>query len=110
MLEYDKVLRLESECDVLFATYNPEIANHKYSAPNKLYEAMALGKPIIVCKNTGVDNIVNKYDLGVTIDYNNVEFIKCLDQLQNKNYKKSVELYNSTYSWDKMKDKILKIL
>lgn len=49
-MKYDEVLDLESKCDVLFATYNPEIPNHKYSAPNKVYEAMALGKPIIVCK------------------------------------------------------------
>ena len=41
-MEYNNVLKLESECDFLFATYNPIIANHSYSAPNKFYEAIAL--------------------------------------------------------------------
>ena len=43
-LDYNSVLKLESECDILFATYNPEIINHKYSAPNKFYEAISLRK------------------------------------------------------------------
>ena len=35
----------------------------------KLYEAMALGKPIIVCKNTGIDSFVKENNLGAVINY-----------------------------------------
>ena len=41
-MNYVDVLKLESECDILFATYDPKIKNHRYSAPNKFYEAISL--------------------------------------------------------------------
>lgn len=110
MLEYEKVLKLESECDILFATYNPKVANHRYSAPNKLYEAMALGKPIIVCKNTGVDTFVNKNKLGFSIEYNVIEFFNVLSNINKNEYKKSVDLYYGKYNWEKMKTRLLNII
>ena len=101
---------MESECDILFATYNPKVANHRYSAPNKLYEAMALGKPIIVCKNTGVDTFVNKNKLGFSIEYNVIEFFNVLSNINKNEYKKSVDLYYGKYNWEKMKTRLLNII
>lgn len=109
-LEYEKVLKLESECDVLFATYNPEIKNHKYSAPNKFYEAMALGKPIIVCKDTGIDKLVDENELGICIQYNKEDFKYALNKIEEKKYNNSIDLYNKTYSWKTMKGILLSIL
>lgn len=109
-LDYESVLKLESECDILFATYNPKIKNHKYSAPNKLYEAMALGKPIIVCKNTGIDKIVEENKLGKVIDYDAEKLIKTLKNIENYNLKSTINLYESRYSWRVMKNRLLSIL
>ena len=111
-MKYDDVLKLEMNCDILFATYNPKILNHKYSAPNKVYEAMALGKPIIVCRNTGVDELVEKEKIGFVIDYNADQFIKTIKQIDAKNYdliaKKCIQLYKNKYSWDSMEKELLK--
>ena len=111
-LKYDDVLALESDCDILFATYNPIVKNHKYSAPNKVYEAMALGKPIIVCKNTGLDKLVTNNNIGVAIGYDANEFFEVLndhnnkkkDSMSNPIYLK--KLYKERYSWEIM-EKIL---
>ena len=109
-MNYYDVLRLEKECDILFATYNPKIENHKFSAPNKLYEAMALGKPIIVCKNTGIDKLVDKNKLGIVINYDSNEFLKAIKLLEkNKDYESSKLLYNNKYSWNVMKEKLKKL-
>jgi len=75
---YAKVLEIENNSDVLFATYDPSIENHKFSAPNKLYEAMALGKPIIVCKGTSVDRLVEKNQIGLSCQYTEESFKQCL--------------------------------
>lgn len=110
-MKYDDVLKLENECDILFATYNPQVANHKYSAPNKLYEAMALGKPIIVCNNTGIDEIVVKEKIGYSINYNAKEFEEALNKISIDNYNKMAEigkkLYNEKYTWEKMKEELI---
>ena len=74
---YEKVLKIESESDCLFALYDPAIENHKYSSPNKLFEAMMLGKPIIVSSNTGMDELVKKYNNGIVVDYNNEQQLRC---------------------------------
>lgn len=109
-MEYGDVLCLEKDCDILFATYNPSIENHKFSAPNKLYEAMALEKLIIVCKNTGIDSIVEKEKIGETISYNADEFMKRINLLYNnkklmQEYSDNmVNIYTSKYSWSKMEE------
>lgn len=113
-MKYEEVLKLESKCDILFATYNPEIKNHTFSAPNKLYEAMALGKPIIVCKNTGIDDIVKKEKIGFVINYSANEFIECINKISTKQFNeissKTQKIYNNKYSWQKMKEMMLKTI
>ena len=110
-LKYNDVLNLEKDCDILFATYDPKIKNHKYSAPNKIYEAMALGKPIIVCKNTGIDQLIVDNNIGVAINYDSKEFIKAIKKYDKKENLKEVEkiskkLYSNKYSWNSM-EKVL---
>lgn len=106
-MNYDEVLKLEKDCDILFATYNPEIPNHKYSAPNKVYEAMALGKPIIVCKNTGIDEMVSNNKIGYAIDYSAKEFMDKIKNINELEYlsmaKNAKKVYLEKYSWEKMK-------
>lgn len=111
-MEYKNVLNLEKDCDILFATYNPTIKNNQYSAPNKLYESMALGKPIIVCKGTGIDKIVEKEVIGCSISYDAKEFINCIEKLKETDALKkqfsanSQKIYCEKYSWEQM-EKIL---
>ena len=73
---YEIALNIYSKSTVLFATYDPKISNHRFSSANKLFEAMMLGKPIIVAKNTGMDKIVEKYNLGFVVEYGNKQQIK----------------------------------
>lgn len=114
-LVYADVLNLEKDCDLLFATYDPKIRNHKYSAPNKIYEAMALGKPIIVCKNTGIDKFVTKYKLGQVINYDAKDFFDKINNIFSENKKlkefsfNSKKLYNEKFSWSIMEKKLINI-
>lgn len=114
-LNYEDVLKLESEGDILFATYNPAIENHRYSAPNKIYEAMALGKPIIVCKHTGIDELITKNKVGLAIEYTPEAFreaiVKLADHalLRTQMGKSGVELYKEQYSWTIMENRLLEV-
>lgn len=114
-LKYSDVLALEKDTDVLFATYDPNIKNHKYSAPNKVYEAMALEKPLIVCKNTGIDKMVSQEGIGRTIEYDANDFINKLDNLfKNKKELKSIkekekQLYKEKYNWSIMQKRLIEI-
>lgn len=112
-IPYNEVLRIENEAKVISAIYEPNIRNHRLCAPNKFYEALALGKPVIVCKGTGIDKIVEKYDLGVVINYDADEFyaaVRLLIQDEDKRCEiglRARKLYENEYRWQVMKDRLI---
>jgi len=73
---YEKTLEALSKCDAIFALYDPTNPTHKYSSANKIFESMMLAKPIVVSKNTGMDKIVEKYETGLIVEYDDKEQIK----------------------------------
>lgn len=106
-LAYLDSLALYSYSDVMFAMYDPAHPNHKYSAPNKVYEAMMLNKPIIVAKDSGVDQLVNKEEIGLVSNYTIEDFARTLENLRTdekliQTYKDNAENSYTQYSWNKM--------
>lgn len=113
-VDYEKTFEIYRESNLMFAIYNPEINNHKYSAANKIYEAMLLKKPIVVAKNTSMDKIVDKYDIGFSIDFSEEEFKNLIDKLRHNlnildEKSENMDGVYEEYSWEKMKERIVKI-
>ncbi len=112
-VSYSEVLSLESKSKVISAIYEPTIRNHRLCAPNKFYEALALAKPVIVCRGTGIDKIVLENDIGVVIDYSAEDFYKALsqlcddDNLREEMGKRARSLYEKDYRWSIMKQKLI---
>ncbi|MDZ5710908.1 glycosyltransferase family 4 protein [Jeotgalibacillus haloalkalitolerans] len=112
---YDRVIEVESSCDVLFATYDPEVPNHRFSSPNKLYEAMMLGKPIIVSKGTGLDHLIEEYELGRSIDYTREGFEQAVNEFSGmlpnieQIYQHVTNVYQEMFSWDIMENRLVDI-
>lgn len=111
-LSYEKTLNLEQNCDIMTAIYNPEIDNHYYAAPNKFYEAIMLGKPLIMVRGTGMSDIVDKYSIGELISYDSISLEMALDNLvtrKDKWEKISDEmkiLYDKHYNWNIMEKRL----
>ena len=72
-IPYEKTLALSERSDALIATYDPAILNHRFSSPNKIFEAMMLSKPIVVSSNTNMDDIIIKNNCGLVVPYGDVE-------------------------------------
>lgn len=113
-INYNDTLGVYSQVDLMFAVYNPEIMNHKYSAANKIYEAMLLKKPIIVARGTSMDKIVEKYDIGFVIDYDRKEFEELIEKLEkdrsiiDKKVENMQGVYEN-YSWSTMKQRLVDV-
>lgn len=111
-IPYKEIILNTKAADVIFACYNPSVPNHKYSSPNKLYEAMMCKKPIIVCKNTGIDKIVHKENIGLVCDYDEQSLEICFEKLLSNKYlckemgEKARALYDKKYNWDIMKKRL----
>lgn len=113
-LSYHDSLALYAQSDFMFAMYDPQLANHKYSAPNKVYEAMLLNKPIIVAQNSGVDQLVKKEKTGLVTNYDLTDFTEKVtafvqDQQAIMNIAKNSERAYANYSWDKMIGRLEKL-
>lgn len=115
LVSYAKSLELSASADVLFATYDPLVPNHLYSSPNKLYEAMMLAKPIIVCKSTGIDEVVEKNFIGLSIAYDAKAFERAVIYLienrdrTNMMALNSRTLYERDYSWQIMENRLINL-
>lgn len=107
-VEYDRAITLEQNADIMIAAYDPAIANHKYAAPNKFYEALMLGKPIIMCEGTGFADLVKEYGIGAAVAYSETGLLQgleevraMLDEYQEKSaFEKT--LFREKYSWAEM--------
>lgn len=114
MIDYIDAIKLYLKTDFMFAIYDPNIPNHKYSAPNKVYEAMLLGKPIIVAKGTGIDRIVVDNNMGLVINYSKEDFENIIRSIIEKRIdgrelgENASHAYNK-YSWEEMKNRLIKV-
>lgn len=112
-VSYWEALKLYSTCDLMFAVYDPAVPNHRYSAPNKVYEAMMLGKLLIVAKNTGFDSLIEREGIGLSIDYSQQAFKQALDyflanpDMLKKMGKRARQVY-ARYSWSVMRERLLR--
>lgn len=66
---YEKMLEEESTFDLFFHITDPANESQKWVSPNKLFEAMAFGKPIIVGKGTLAARRVEAFGNGVAVTY-----------------------------------------
>jgi glycosyltransferase involved in cell wall biosynthesis len=109
-MKYEDVISLENSCDIMIAMYDPIIANHKYASPNKFFEALMLGKPIIMVKDTGFANIVEEKGFGVVIEYSKAGLEYGLDTIKKLDFKdiskRMKDEYSAAYSWDEMQSRI----
>lgn len=114
MVDYNEAFKIYSKTDFMFAIYDPEIPNNRFSAPNKVYEAMMLGKPIVVAKNTGIDTIIIDNNMGFVIDFSKEAFKELLDKIMNKSTDWKVtganaKLAYDKYSWVTMKKRLVEL-
>jgi len=115
-LPYEKVIQYTLTADILFAFYNPAVPNNRYASPNKLFEAMMCGKPIVVNDNCSMADIVREEDCGLVVPYGDVDAIKhAIHTLKNdpgmckrfgENGRKA---YETKYNWKIMEERLLKI-
>lgn len=110
-----EALKIESRSKVLSAIYRPTKRNHRWCTPNKFYEALALGKPVIVCRGTGIDRIVEENEIGTVIDYDVQEFYQALRDLLSDGERRTEmgirarSVYESKYDWAIMKERLIRI-
>jgi glycosyltransferase involved in cell wall biosynthesis len=111
---YARALELSRQADVLLATYDPAIPNHRYASPNKVFEAMMLGKPVIVAQDTNVDRVIASGECGLVVPYGDPAALQAaLERLQfdpglrQRLGNNARRVYEQRYSWEIMRQRLL---
>lgn len=115
-IPYAQTLELEANCDIMLGIYDPKIENHRYAAPNKFYESLFLGKPIIMVKHTGMSDIVEKKGFGSLMDFFDINsFDVALKQIVKMKSQWPIireemnKEYKTLYSWSEMERRLIEL-
>ncbi len=101
--------------NVIICLFDPNDPNNKVGLPNKIFESMVTGRPIIVTKDLYLSKFIEREKCGISIEYTPEEIRKCVIDLRD-NPKLCEELGRNglkaakeKYNWDKQKEKLLKV-
>jgi glycosyltransferase involved in cell wall biosynthesis len=113
-IPYEKVTERSIESDLLFAFYDPSIPNNKYASPNKLFEAMMCGKPIIMNSGIAASEIVIEEKCGLIVPYGDINAIReAITKIKNypdigiKLGENGRKAYEEKYSWKIMEHRLI---
>jgi glycosyltransferase involved in cell wall biosynthesis len=114
-IPYAQAMALNAQADVLPAFYDPAIPNHRFASPNKLFEGMLLGKPVLAARGTHFDEILLHEDCGLVIDYGSRDQLTAaLRRLEDPALRLRLganarRAYDTTYGWPKMRERLLEV-
>jgi glycosyltransferase involved in cell wall biosynthesis len=113
LLQPKDALALEASADVMIALYEPELLWYNIMLPNKLFEAMMCGIPLVT---NIAPNIVKEADCGIIVSYDDVDEIRkaiitlrdnaALQRRLGQNGRKA---YLEKYNWSKMEEELFKL-
>jgi glycosyltransferase involved in cell wall biosynthesis len=110
LLKHDEALELQKSADVIPLLYDPAIPINRVANPNKFFEAMMLGVPVItnVCRE-----IVNTVGCGLVVEYNYGSIRDAILRLENdpslrkEMGAKARIAFKRAYNWSLMEKKLL---
>lgn len=68
-----RVAELYGKCDAIFSVYDADMQNVRVALPNKLYEAVYCGLPLIVAKGTYLEKMVTDWGVGLGVDHRSAD-------------------------------------
>ena len=106
-------LQFAAQCDAVFAFYAPVSVNNRYASPSKIYDALSVGRPVIINSEVRVAKLVKEKGIGYICDYDDVEGLKeLIVSLKQKRKElasfapRARELYLQNHTWEIMEKRL----
>ena len=98
------LLSYTSSADYGILFYENSCLNHYYCSPNKIFEYMMSGLPVVVSNLFEMRKLVNGHGIGTVASQNNVEgldaAIKEIAQQDRKRLQANINALKSQYNWE----------
>lgn len=111
---YEEVIVKSMKADILFRFSDPKVPKTYYESPNKLFEAMMGGKPIIVSDGSSMARIVTEENCGIVVPFGNIQAIreavmtlKSNQELRKRLGENGRAAYEKKYSWAIMERRLV---
>jgi glycosyltransferase involved in cell wall biosynthesis len=106
-------LQMQAGCDALLALYEPAQANNIFASPNKVYDAMSVGRPVIINTEARLSDWIVQQDVGCVCPYDDVETLTQIvaslrsRRAQLAEYAQRVrDLYLREFTWARMEERL----
>ena len=76
MLTHPECLAVMKLSDAVALLYDPSAPVNRVADPNKFYEALMVGTPVIVSRGMSLEKIIEEQELGYVVDYNDHDSLK----------------------------------
>jgi len=112
-LPHPRLLELTREAEVVLCLLDPSNGNNRIGTPNKLFESMVLGVPILVSKGTHSAEIVEQEGCGLSIDWGEREFFQALEELRDPEVRERMarsgrKAAEARYNWEIMGESLVR--
>jgi len=112
-LPHSDALRESARCALLLVMFDPSNYNNIIGAPNRMFEALALGIPPVVTSGTLAGEIVTEENCGFTCRYDKTEFKSLLEMLAQQPEKIRLAgengriAFGREYNWESQASRLL---
>ena len=108
------LLQYTASADIGWLVINKESISNKFALPNKLFEYMLMGIPVISSNIKNIVDIMDKHNLGIVVN-NELDALDCKQALSalvamNLNSITLHEIAKKHFIWEKQKETFLNIL
>lgn len=112
---FDAVIPKTKEADAVFCMFDPQDMNNVLSSPNKLFEAMACGRPTVCTKGINSGELTEHEEVGLTSEYNAEALRQVLLKLRDDPPlretlgRNSLRAAMTKYNWQKQEETLLEV-
>jgi glycosyltransferase involved in cell wall biosynthesis len=115
-LSFDNLYELTKTARLGFSLEQGDSLNYKYSLPNKVFDYIQAGVPVVCSNLPEMRNIIDKYNCGITISPKNAEELaSVINELLNDDYKlisfhKNCEVAAEVLNWENEEKELERIV
>ena len=114
-MPYQKMMAITQLADLGFTLDKDTNLNYRFSLPNKLFDFIQAGVPIVASHLTEIEKIIRQYDLGLFIENHEPATIAATireglsDETRREQWKQNLAVAAQDLCWENEERKLLEI-